>query len=515
MACAALSIPATAFGRSTWEAEIVYHIFPRSYRDSNGDRIGDLRGIAAGLDTIQRLGCTALLLAPIVNSRVYHNYFADDFFSVDQEYGSLDDFHALVRGAHQRHMKIILDVEPQYVADGHSWLRSVKADMKSPFAGYLWRQGPLSGDNILWYDKQKIGISPLDLDNPEVRAYVERIVGFWAEQGADGIRIDHMMDDLDDQHSRTGLFRKLWDPLERHLRRDFPHLFFVGEQADWGNGEEILHKTGTDAVFAFSLRAALLSGDKAKIESVLRRLSSGTPPGKTQILFLENHDTDRFASLEADPRRQRLAAALLLTLEGVPSIYYGQELGMLGKVGDWGSDGNHIPIRLAYRWTSRLDGPGTATWYRDSGPWWNTTYSSDGDGISLEEQEKISDSLFNFYRRLIRLRRTTRALIAGGQRLIKVKTPGLFAFERSAGTERVLVLANLTDKQARADLQSRGHLHDLWSGAEFAGGVSVAVPPFAFRLLARSNVALRRSSRSRRAAERGIREQTNERTGDG
>ena len=472
--------------RSRWEGEIVYHIFPRSFRDSDGDRIGDFRGITAALPTIDSLGCTAILLAPVVAARVYHNYFADDFFAVDPSLGSLDDFRTMVREAHRRGLKVLLDMEPQYVADGHPWMRPAGTGAASPFAGYLWNGGPLHGDSFVWYDRKHIGISPLNLRNAEVRAYVGRVFRFWAEQGVDGFRIDHMMDDLDRQGVQTGLLASLWDPLERDLRREYPRAFFVGEQGDWGTGRDILQGTATDAVFAFQLMGALRSLDKAQIEAALREMAAATPAGKTQLTFLENHDMDRFASVEPDARKQRLAAALLFTLKGTPSIYYGQELGMRGRIGNWGGDGNHIPVRLAYRWTRTLDGPGTATWYRDTGPWWSPTWSSDGDGISLEEEARDTASLLRFYRRLGQLRRATPSLRTGSQALVPVASPRVLAFERREGSSRVVVVANLGDADASAAVPGTGRLRDLWSGLEYAAGRPVPLGPYGFRILVAS-----------------------------
>lgn len=480
---------------SRWEGEIVYHVFPRSYRDSDGDRIGDFRGITAALATIDSLGCTAILLAPVVDARVYHNYFADDFFAVDRSFGSLDDFRTMVREAHGRGLKVLLDMEPQYVADGHPWLRPAPAGAASPFADYLWRGGPLYGDSFVWYDRRHIGIAPVDLRNADVRAYVGRVFRFWAEQGVDGFRIDHMMDDLDRQGVQTGLLARLWDPLERDLRRDYPRAFFVGEQGDWGTGRDILQGTATDAVFAFQLMGALRSLDKAQIEAALREMTVATPAGKTQLTFLENHDMDRFASVEPDARKQRLAAALLFTLKGTPSIYYGQELGMRGRIGDWGGDGNHIPVRLAYRWTRTLDGPGTATWYRDTGPWWSSTWSSDGDGISLEEEAQDSASLLRVYRRLGQLRRATPALRTGAQAIVPVASPRVLAFERREGSSRVIVLANLGAADESAVIPGTGRLRDLWSGSDFPAGRPVALGPYGFRILEasrRSTAGVRR-----------------------
>ena len=494
-ACAVVLVAAVAGGapttradqpprvRSRWEGETIYHIFPRSYRDSDGDRIGDFRGIAAALATIDSLGCTAILLAPVVEARVYHNYFADDFFAVDPSFGSLDDFRMMVREAHGRGLKVILDMEPQYVADGHPWLRPATAGTASPFADYLWRGGPLYGDSFVWYDRRHIGISPVNLHNAEVRASVGRVFRFWAEQGVDGFRIDHMMDDLDRQGVQTGLLASLWDPLERDLRRDYPRVFFVGEQGDWGTGRDILRGTATDAVFAFQLMGALRTLDKAQIEAAMREMAAATPAGKTQLTFLENHDIDRFASVEPDARKQRLAAALLFTLKGTPSIYYGQELGMRGRIGTWGGDGNHIPVRLAYRWTRTLDGPGTATWYRDTGPWWSPTWSSDGDGISLEEEARDPESLLRVYRRLGQLRRATPALRIGSQAIMPVTSPHVLAFERREGSSRVVIVANLGGADETTVVPGTGRMHDLWSRADYVAGQPVALGPYGFRIL--------------------------------
>ena len=106
---------------SSWEDEVFYQIFPRSYRDSNGDGIGDFRGIEAGLPAIQKLGATAILINPIQKARVYHNYFADDWFDVDPTFGTLADVDHLVEAAHRARIKVVLDLEPQYVASGHPW----------------------------------------------------------------------------------------------------------------------------------------------------------------------------------------------------------------------------------------------------------------------------------------------------------------------------------------------------------------------------------------------------------
>lgn len=117
---------------------------------------------------------------------------------------------------------------------------------------------------------------------------------------------------------------------------------------------------------------------------------------------------------------------------------------MRGEKGDWGSDGNDVPLRLAYRWGKTLDAPGTALWYKDSGPWWSPKYSHDHDGISLEEEEGDPHSLFNWYRDLIAIRQANPALRTGDQKVLVLDVPDVVAFEREGGGKKVTVVVNLS-----------------------------------------------------------------------
>ena len=163
---------------------LVYHIFQRSFRDSNGDGHGDLNGITASLPYIQSLGVSAILLTPLYPSRVYHNYFATDFEGIDPAYGTNQDFQRLVAELHRRKMKIFLDMEFQYLAEGHPWWTAALADRKSPFANYiLWQDrargiaedGPFQLRSINHFGRDTHGVTTVALKAPEVRAYVDRI----------------------------------------------------------------------------------------------------------------------------------------------------------------------------------------------------------------------------------------------------------------------------------------------------------------------------------------------------
>ncbi len=447
---------------SSWEGEVFYQVFPRSFRDSNGDRIGDLNGIRQGLTAIKKLGCTAILLNPIQKSRVYHNYFPDDFVAIDPSFGSLGDFRRLVAACHRLKMKLVLDMEQQYVADGHPWFKTMTADpeQNTPF---LWRKNRLDmWDKVAWYNGAKIRISPVNLQNPKVRATITQTFQFWADQGVDGFRLDHMMDDLDGRGEMTGLYAGFWTPLEAAVRSKHPAIFFVAEQADWKSDEyvrQILGNTPTDAAFAFRLEIAISSFDGSKIVKAAENMQELVHVGKTELTFLENHDTERFASFEPDKRKQRLAAALLMTLKGTPSIYYGQELGMRGVQGHGKTDGNDIPVRLAYRWTAKRDDPGTAIWYRGTGPWWSTEFSADYDGTSYQEEDNKPDSLLNWYRSLIHFRLANPALRVGSQKFVRLGNSALLTFKRRSGRQTLLIAANLSGE---SQVLSSTRLRVLW-----------------------------------------------------
>lgn len=483
-----LTVSSLSLGASrNWEGEVVYHIFPRSYRDSNGDGIGDFKGIVQGLPTIQRLGCTAIMLNPVAKSRVYHNYFADDMMATDPAFGSLSDFRAMLAAAHARRMKVILDMEPQYVADRHPWFAAWLKDHKSKLGRNMWMAGsPFWGSGKNWYDGQFIRVATVDLAYPPVQKYIVKVFRFWADQGVDGFRIDHMMDDLDNKHQKTGLLKGLWTPVENAVRRDHPGTFFIGEQADWFSDSyvrDIFAQTPTDAVFAFPLRTAIMSFDRAKITRVVNNMARLVPPGRTEFTFLENHDTERFASAEPDARKQRLAAALLFTLKGTPSVYYGQELGMKGIQGHGRTDGNDIPVRLAYRWGATLDDPRSPHWYRGTGPWAQPIYSKDHDGISLAEEQPDPYSLWNWYRKLIHFRLANPALRFGLQKVVRASgdDPNLLVVRRVAGSERLLIYANLGPGELivpRGDLKPT---KDLFSGKAIRESIHLA--PYGFAVV--------------------------------
>ncbi len=488
-------------------SEIFYHVFVRSFRDTNGDRIGDLDGLRQGLGYIKRLGVTTILLTPVQPSPYYHNYFATDFDGVGAEYGGKNAWFAFIRAAHAQGIRVYMDLEFQYVAGGHPWLTSAWHNPASPYRDRLfWNEAPGGGaesakaaDPIASVfglyagaaDGTSHVITPINLNNPAVRDYFRDYLLRWADphgdgsgrDGVDGYRIDHMMDDLDNMHRATNLFDSFWKPLIAAVKTRRPEFRFVGEQWDWGYGTDFMTRGHADAVFAFPLRDALTRLDTAAIVREIAATEQATPKGKRQVVFLENHDTDRFMTLlGGDFAKARAGAAILLMLRGEPLIYYGQELGMRGKRGPAEStDAPDIPRREAFRWRAALDAPESAIWYQSLSRVWDPRVNRSNDGVSVEEQQQPA-SLLNWYRQLIALRRTRSELASGDQSLPCARSSPVLCVLRQHGSKRTLLLVNLSGAPAAPEFD-RGIETARLRLLAGKGAVRAPLAPYAVRIL--------------------------------
>jgi glycosidase len=492
-------------GRRDWSEEICYQVYVRSFRDGGGDGVGDFRGLIEGLGYLQALGVTSLWLNPVFPSPTHHNYFPTDFFATDPAFGSLGDFAALCRAVHARGMRILLDAETQYVPESHPWFREARADPDSPLRRrFLFREdapdewlhlrfGLPTDDGQVSLALKEMPI--LNLADPGVVDFQRRFYRFWLDPlgagdragGVDGYRLDHVMDDLDGHGVLTGLMRDFWRPLIGHVRAADPEAFFLAEPADWKSaGDELLREADIDGVFAIPLMFALRELDAEAIADCLRRTLAGAVTGRSPFLILENHDVTRFATaVGEDPAAERLGAVLNLTLPGVPTLYYGQEIGMTGRIGTLDED-VHLAAREAFRWRRNPDAPGMAVWYRDHAFWAHARIRRD-DGRTLEDQRNDPDSLWHWYRRLIALRRRSPALCRGDFELFDTGHRDVLAFRRRHEAETVTVVANVSARTARLAAGSPAlgedgdHLVLASTGAE--GGSTL--PPLGVRIRAR------------------------------
>ncbi len=465
--------------------EIIYHVFQRSFYDSNGDAHGDFLGLISKLDYIVDLGATSILLLPIYDSHFYHNYFADDFRKIDPSYGSKDDFIELVEAVHERGMKIYLDMEIHYVTEDHLWFKESFQNPESRYSDFVLYNGPNNTDpeSIIFdltslesHDGVVKKITSINLYNEEVQAAIFDEFHHWIDPfedgslrgGVDGYRIDHIMDDLDDKGRITGLLEKFWQPLIESCRRINPEVMFLGEQGNWESyGEKFFAKADVDMMFAFPLKFAIDTFHKEYIVEAIQNLEAYTPASKSQVIFIENHDTTRYAThFENHAGKLRVGAALNLLLKGIPAIYYGQELGVKGAGGFsyYGlTDGNDIPRREAFPWYATVAGEGMAIWYKDSGPWWYDSELRDGDGISVQEQKEDEDSLLNFYIFLIKFRKENEAVHKGDISIVLNGSDTVLSLKRESFGQKLIININLSEQEELLSKLDLGYDESVWT----------------------------------------------------
>lgn len=446
--------------------EIIYHVFQRSFYDSNGDQIGDLNGLRQKLDYLQDLGITSIQLLPLYQSVFYHNYFSDDFYKIDSAFGTMQDYLSLVKEVHRRGMKIYMDMETQYVTEDHPWYKSSCNNLNSPYSGYLiWKDSAhtqtesivMNITELKGYDGVIKKLTLVNLKNKNVLDYNVKLYSYWLDpnkdghfdDGVDGFRFDHMMDDLDYKPQLNDLFETYWKPLIAAIKKINPAIVNVAEQAEWDSWPaDYITKAGVDRVYSFKLMGGIRSFNKKYLTLMADSAFHVFVKGRHQVIFIGNHDLPRFANqVQGNLPKLKIGAALNLLLGQTPSIYYGQELGMNGK-GEWKkwgmTDANEIPDREAFEWYKSDTGRGMALWYKDSGPWWDSRFSKPDDGISLEEERADSNSIYNFYKKMIHIRKGNPVLSSGYYQTLVNTNDSVFSFRRYDSLNTVLVTVNLS-----------------------------------------------------------------------
>jgi alpha-amylase len=487
---------------NTLKGEVIYHLMQRSFYDSNGDLQGDLNGLREKLDYLQELGITSILLLPLYEADCYHNYFASNFEKIDPEFGTMQDYLALVREVHKRGMKIYLDMETQYVTEKHAWWKDAVGNPQSPFSDYILFEDAAHNTpatiifnlrGVSSYDGSFIKTTTVNLKSKKVLDYNCKLFAYFIDpnkdgkfdDGADGFRLDHAMDNLDGKPELTNLFSEFWLPLVKYVKKINPKIKIVAEQADWKDyGFDYFEKAGIDRMFGFGLQEAILAFDKQLLTNKADTILRQCPKGKGQIIFIENHDLDRFASLEKNIEKQKLAAGLQLLIGGIPSIYYGQEIGMTGKNGNFGSnDGNDIPRREAFEWYASGEGKGMALWYKNTGTWWDKSNLKPNDGISLEEEKRDINSLFNHYKKLIQLRQSHSALSNGSYFPVENDNKNVFSFMRQYKNQQILVVANLSDTPQKTVFSQVFKQNTCLLGKNKLNDKSISLKPYEITVL--------------------------------
>lgn len=508
-------------GLPWWNDTVFYQVFVRSFYDSDGDGIGDLNGLIEKLDylndgdptTTEDLGVTGLWLMPIMESPSYHGYDVTDYYQVNPDYGTNEDFLRLMEEAHKRGMRVIVDMMFNHSSRQHPWFVESQNDQSEKRDWYVWEtedpgyRGPQN--QVVWhgspygyfYGVFDSSIPDFNLTNPDTTAAIYDITRFWLEDmGVDGFRLDaikHYIEDgkLQEFTPATHEWFRAFYPYYKSIN---PDAFTVGEA--WGPSQQVVKFIGdeVDTAFEFDLAAATLSSTRTGSNHALRQAMKTTLnlyPENQYATFLANHDQDRTLSfLDGKEAKAKVAATLLLTGPGVPFIYYGEEIGMQGV-----RRGNtDEPRRLPLQWDST---PNTAGF--TIGVPWKAPFN-DYDLRNIAAYSADPDSLLSRYRELTRLRAEHAALRVGEAALVDTGSASVYALLRSHGDENILVLINLSAKPvdgyalALAGSSLRGSLaaEDLLGGQpltapeiDAAGGFSDYRPveslePFATYIMA-------------------------------
>jgi len=452
-------------GEAWWDDTVFYEIFVRSFYDSDGDGVGDIHGLIQKLDylndgdpnTDDDLGITGIWLMPITESPSYHGYDVVDYYTVDQEYGSVEDFQRLMDEAHQRGIRVIVDLVLNHTSTQHPWFQAARDATSAYRDWYIWEpnlpefRGPWN--QTVWHKNFDSyyyavfwgGMPDLNLENPEVTNEIFAISRFWLQDmGVDGFRLDaikHFVEEGSAQENTPATHAWLREFFTFYKRVN-PQAFTVGEA--WTVTSQVVDYTGdeVDIAFAFDLAEDMIGAARGPLAvsmvEGMQEMITSFPAGQ-YATFLANHDQNRLISqLNGDEAKVKLAAAILLTSPGVPFLYYGEEIGMMGFKPD-------EDIRRPMQWHGEDLGVGFTT-----GRAWRLP-ALDYQTRHVEAQNDDPNSLLNHYRGLIHLRNRYQALRTGDWTLVETDSARLYAFLRHTEEQAVLVLINVHPQALTAE----------------------------------------------------------------
>jgi glycosidase len=445
-----------------WNSQIFYEIFVRSFYDSDGDGIGDFNGLVEKLDylndgdpnTSDDLGITGIWLMPITASPSYHGYDVTDYFAVNPEYGTMEEFQNLLDEAHQRGIRVIIDMVLNHTSVQHPWFQEANSDVNSPYRDYYIFEASSPGFDSPWgsevwhrataggfyYAIFWEGMPDLDYNNPDVTADMQEVIRFWLEDvGVDGFRLDaikHLIEEGEIQEN-TMATHTWWEGFYDHYTSINPEAFTVGEA--WSATSEVVKYIGDEVNIAFEFDLAEDMIETARRDTNLLivathdNITRNFPPHQ-YATFLANHDQDRVMSqLLGNVERAKTAASLLLTGPGVPFLYYGEEVGQSGRKPDEN-------IRTPMQWSAEANA-GFTTAERA----WRSP-QADFDEVNVAAQAADANSLLSHYQRLIQARSRYEALQWGDWQEMPTSHGKLYAFLRRTAGQTLLVLINLGDE---------------------------------------------------------------------
>lgn len=501
-----------------WQTSVIYQIYPLTFADANGDGKGDLKGIIRRLDYLNdgnpdsqtSLGIDAIWLSPINQSPMIDNgYDVSDYRDICPTFGTLADFERLLNEAHQRGIKVIMDLVINHTSNQHNWFIESSSSRDNPKSDwYLWQDPAPDGgvpNNWLsyfggsgWTFNQQRGqyyyhtfnYNQPDINwrNPEVKAAIYDMIRFWLDKGVDGFRLDASSVYSKDQYFRDNPMK--FGATDRNDYNNQHHLYNknlaenhqiikeIRNLIDEYDNRVILGETFIDnrlydsIVFygvnndelhlPFTFEFAFSPWYPAYLQQEIEKKELLTPAGASPTYFLDNHDIPRHlsrwieCSLCTNPKAiAKAAATILLTVRGTPLLYYGQEVGMVNhlnippeKARDKAvanpQSGESVPSRDGARTPMQWDDSAQAgfSFGKDVEPWLpvNENYLD----VNVENKLKQDDSIFNFYKSLLRVRKNSEALQLGRWRTLIYYPYEHLAYLRETEHESVLILINFS-----------------------------------------------------------------------
>ncbi len=488
-----------------WQRGVVYQIYPRSFMDSNNDGVGDLQGVIQKMDylndgTPNSLGIDAIWLSPFYPSPMADfGYDVADYCNVDPLFGDLATFDRLAAEAHKRGMKIIIDYVPNHTSDQHAWFLESRSSRDNPKRDwYIWRDAKPDGSlpnnwgsffgGPAWTFDEKTGQyymhqfvkeqPELNWRNPEVKAAMLDVLRFWMKRGVDGFRMDVVGLIIKDEHLRDNPLNPDADPnllaneikarqfstytedqeevhdFIKDIRKtldEFEDRCGIGEL--WGSMDRWVRYYGENSDelhLPFNFRMMWTPFTASAMRATVELMESSLPHFAWPNYVLGNHDQARLATRFGGQAQARLAAAMLLTVRGTPTLYNGDEIGLEnGKIPpekiqdpqgiNLGAERSRDVARTPVQWDSSA-----YAGFSQVEPWLPVQEDYPTRNVAIEAQQP--DSMLNFYKKMLWLRKGSLALSGGSYRGIDVSAEDCYVFLREAGSERKLVVLNFANE---------------------------------------------------------------------
>ncbi|SOE21307.1 Glycosidase [Spirosomataceae bacterium TFI 002] len=461
---------------------VFYQIFVRSFCDSNRDGIGDLNGVTSKLAYLQDLGVEGIWLSPIFRSPSYHKYDITNYWEIDPEFGTLDDFKRLLHEAHSRGIIVILDFVLNHSSSQHHWFQEARKGKDNYFRDYYNWKTPAEikrlgvehrketadsqeknpwhwakrGETEKYYGMFWNQMPDLNLDHQPLREELYKTCKFWLEIGADGFRMDaarHIYPEYEVEKAYD-----FWVEFREEMEKVKPNFYLVGEV--WTQAKKVAPfyrglKANFDFDLSYELQNIANSGEDKKgiIKMLLAnyKVFAKENPDFIAANMLTNHDMERIGSVvKGDQNKLKMLANLLFTLPGQPFVYYGEELGMLGKKPDEN-------IREAFLWNTRFQD-------KDRTNWKKPRYNTDSKVTPLLQQSQDENSLYRHYKKLIQFRRSQGALAQvyhPNLAQVKIENPNIIAFKRPHDSGDLWVFHNISkeSQEVAVDLSA---FETLW-----------------------------------------------------